>query len=124
MPFLGNALSWLMGTLTTKDVNTIKRRINQLIEAQSTQQETLVHIISIPNVMQYAAQVNRHSINVLMDKVHETVHDVNKLYNLTTSLVTSLSFHQLILHIRSVLANVWDSLSYIRTVSMHTIGLC
>ena len=56
-----------------------------------------------------------------MDKVDETVHDVNKLCNLTTSLVTSLSFHQLILHIRSVLANIQDSLSYIRTVTMHTM---
>ena len=54
-----------------------------------------------------------------MDKVDETVQDVNNLYNLTTSLVTSLSFHQLILHIRSVLVNVQDSLSYIRTISMH-----
>ena len=56
-----------------------------------------------------------------MDKVDETVHDVNNLYNLTTSLTTSLSYHQLILHIRSVLANLWDSLSYIRSVSIHTI---
>ena len=121
LPFLGNALSWLTGTATTKDVNTIKKRVNQLIQAQSTQQETLVYIISILNIMQYAAQVNRHSINVLMDKVDETVHDVNNLCNLTTSLVTSLSFHQLILHIRSVVVNLWDSLSYIRTVSMHTM---
>ena len=121
LPFLGNALSWLMGTATTKDVNTIKKRVNQLIEAQSTQQETLVHIISILNVTRYAAQVNRHSINVLMDKVYEMVQDVNNLYSLTTSLATSLSYHQLILHIRSVLANIWDSLSYIRTVSMHTM---
>ena len=57
-----------MGTATTKDVNTIKRRVNQLVKAQSTQQETLVHIISILNVTRYAAQVNRHSINALMDK--------------------------------------------------------
>ena len=71
--------------------------------------------------MQFAAQVNRHSINALMDKVDETAHDVNNLYNLTTSLATRLSYHQLILHIRSVLANLWDSLSYIRTVSMHTV---
>ena len=56
-----------------------------------------------------------------MEKVDETVHDVNNLYNLTTSLATSLSYHQLILHIRSVLANLQDSLSYIRTVSMHTM---
>ena len=121
LPFLGNALNWLTGTATTKDVNSIKTRVNQLIEAQSTLQETLVHIISILNITQYAAQVNRHSINVIMDKVDETVQDVNNLYNLTTSLATSLSYHQLILHIRSILANFWDSLSYIRTVSMHTI---
>ena len=58
-----------------------------------------------------------------MDKADETVQDVNNLYNLTTSLATSLSYHQLILHIRSVLANLQDSLSYIRTVSMDTMGL-
>ena len=56
-----------------------------------------------------------------MDKVDKTVHDVNNLYNLTISLATSLSYQQLILHIRSVLANLWDSLSYIRTVLMHTV---
>ena len=51
LPFSGNALSWLMETATTKDVNNIKKRVHQLIEAQSTQQETLFHIISILNVM-------------------------------------------------------------------------
>ena len=121
LPFLGNTLSWLMGTATTKDVNSIKNRVNQLTESQSIQQETLVQIISILNITRYTAQVNRHSINVIMDKVNETVHDVNNLYNLTTSLATSLRYHQLILHIRSILANLWDSLSYIRTVSMHTM---
>ena len=109
-----------MGTATTKDVNTIKNRVNQLIQAQSTQQETLVHIISILNITQCAAQVKRHSINVLMYKVDETVHDVNNLYNLTTSLATSHSYHQLIL-LMSVLANLCDSLSYIRSVSLHTM---
>ena len=34
LPFLGDALSWLMGTATTKDVNSIKKRVNQLIKAQ------------------------------------------------------------------------------------------
>ena len=56
-----------------------------------------------------------------MDKVDETVHDVNNLYNLTTPLATGLSYHQLILHLRSVLANHHDSLSYIRTISIHTM---
>ena len=86
---------------------------------QSSQQETLVHIVSILNVTQYAVQVNRHSINILMDKVDETSHDINNLYNQTTSLATSISFHQLILHIRSVLANLYDSVYYIRMVSTH-----
>ena len=95
--------------------------VNQLIQAQSTQQETLVHIISILNIKWYTALVNRHSINVLMAKVGETVHDDNNLYNLTASLATSLSYHQLILHLRSVLANLHDSLSYIRAVSIHTM---
>ena len=56
-----------------------------------------------------------------MDKVDETAHNVNNLYNLTTLIATSLSYHQLILHIMSVLANLWDSLSYMRTDSMHTM---
>ena len=78
------------------DMNSIKTRVNQLIMTQSSQQETLVHIVSILNVTQYAVQVNRHSINVLMDKVDKTCHDMKNLYNLTTSLATSISFHQLI----------------------------
>ena len=85
------------------------------------QQEAIVHIVSILNITRYALQINRQHINILRDKVDETVHDVNNLYILTTSLFTSLSYYQLILHIRSVLANLQDSLSYIRTVSMHTM---
>ena len=85
------------------------------------QQETLVHIISILNITRYAAQVNRHSINILMDKMDETSQDVNNLYNLTTSLATSLSYHQIILYIRSVLANLQDSLNYIIKASTHTM---
>ena len=121
LPFLENALRWLTGTATTKDVNSIKEHVNQLTESQSTQQETLVHIVSILNITLYAAQVNKHSINILMDEVDETSHDINNLCNLTTSLATNLSYHQLILYIRSVLANLWDSLSYIRMVSTHTM---
>ena len=113
LPFLGDALSWLMGTATTKDINSIKTQIYQLITTQSSQQETLVHIISILNVTRYATQVNRHSINTLMDVARVTLHNINNLYNLTTSLTTSINFHQLILHIRSVFANLFDSLNYI-----------
>ena len=113
LPFLGDALRWIMGTATTKDITSIKTWINQLITTQSSHQETLVHIISILNITRYAAQVNRHSINILMDVAEATSHDINNLYNLTTSLATSISFHQLIFHIRSAFANLHDSLNYI-----------
>ena len=119
LPFLGDALSLLMGTATTKDVTSIKKRVNHFITVQTTQQETIVHIVSILNVTRYIAQVNRQHIDIVIDAVNKTAHDDNNLYNITTSLYTSLSYHQLELHIRSVLANLWDSLSYIRTVSMH-----
>ena len=112
LPFLGNALSWLTGTATSKDVNSIKKRVNQLIAILSTQQEAIVHIVSILNVTRYAAQVNRQHINIIMDKVKKTVHGVNNLYNLTTSLSTSLIYYQLILHIRSVLDNHHDFHAY------------
>ena len=121
LPYLGDVLRWFTGTATMKYVNSIKTRVNQLIMTKSSQKDTLVHIVSIINVTQYVVQVNRHSINVLMNKVDETSHDINNLYNLTTSLATSISFHQLILHIRSVFANLHDSLSYIRMVSTHTM---
>ena len=102
LPFLGDALKSLTGTATMTDINSIKTRVNQLIMMQSSQKETLVHIISIINVTRYAVQVNWHSINILMNKVDKTSHDINNLYNLATSLATRISFHQLILHIRPV----------------------
>ena len=82
-------------------------------------QETIIHILSILNITWYAAQVNRQHINIIMDRVDEMVQGVNNLYNLTSSLATSLNYYQLVLHIRSVLANLQDSLSYIKSVSMH-----
>ena len=80
-----------------------------------------MHIISILNVTRYASQVNRHSIDALMDAARATSYDINNLYNLTTSLTTSINFHQLILHIQSVFPNLCDSLNYIQMVSTHTM---
>ena len=56
-----------------------------------------------------------------MDAVQTTSQDINNLYNLTTSLATSINFNQMILHIRSVFANLCDSLHYIQMVSTHTM---
>ena len=121
MPLLGTALSWLTGTATTKDIRSIRTRINQLIATQSSQCNTLVHIVSILNVTRYATQVNRHSINNPIDAVCTTLQDINNPYNLTTSLAASINFNQMILYIRSVFANLQDSLYYLCTVSTHTM---
>ena len=121
LPFLGDAFSWLTGAATTKDIHSFKTRINQLIMTQTSQHNTLVHIVSILNITRYTTQVNRHSINTLMDAVRTTSQDISTLYNLTTSLATSINFNQMILHIRSVFANLCDSLTYIWMVSTHTM---
>ena len=65
LPFLGDALSWLTGNALSKDVNNIKKRVNQLIATQPAQQEPVVHIVSILNVPRYAAQVNRQHVNIV-----------------------------------------------------------
>ena len=117
LPFLGTALSWLTGTATTKDICSIKSRINQLIATQSSQCNTLVHIVSILNVTRYDTQVNRHIINNLIDAVCMTTQDINNLYNPTTSLAASITFNQMILHIRSVFANLQDSMHYLCSLS-------
>ena len=121
LPFLGDAVSWLTGTATTKDVTSIKKRVNQLITAQAMQQETLVYIVSDLNITRCATHIKRQHINIVIKAVDRTKQDVHNLYNITNSLYTSLSYHQLVLHIRSILANFRDSLSYIRTVSTHTM---
>ena len=103
-PFLGDALSWLTGTAATKDVNAIRSRINHLISMQHNQQETLVNLISILNVTRYVTQVNRHHINTLMDTTEKTHQDVRTLYIIMHFLHSSISYHQIILHVRSVLS--------------------
>ena len=100
-------------------MHSIRARINQLIATQSSQCDTLVHIISILNVAHYATQVNRHSINKLINAVHTASQDIENLYNVTTSLASSISFNQMILHIRSVFANLHDSIHYLQ-ITLHT----
>ena len=70
-----------MGTATTKDVSSIKNRGNQLITAQNTQQETLVHIISVLNITRYATQVTHQHSNEHHEKdtripSHSTTSDI------------------------------------------------
>ena len=121
LPFLGDALSWLTGTATTKDVRSIKNRVNQLIVMQCQQQETLGHIVPILNIIRYDTQVNRQHINLVMETVERTYQDVTTLYNITSSLHTCLNYQQTVLHICSILSNLRDSLYDMRQVTMHAM---
>ena len=56
-----------------------------------------------------------------MDAMEKTHQDVTTLYNITYLLYSSLSYQQIILHTRSILANHWDSLYYMREATMHTM---
>ena len=106
-----------METATTKDVKSIKNRVNQLIAMQHKQQETLVHIISFLNVTRYAMQLNRQHINLVMDAVERTHQDVTTLYNITNSLYTNLNYQQncqIVFQTHSILANLRDLIYYMR----------
>ena len=113
LPFLGDALRWLTWTATTKDVISIRISVNQLIAMQHQQQETVL-IIAVHNVMRYVTQGKIQHINLVMDAVERTHQNVTMLYNITSSLYTSLNYQQIVLHICSILVNLRDSLYYVR----------
>ena len=56
-----------------------------------------------------------------MEAVERTHESVTMLYNITSSLYTSLNYQQIVLHIYSILANLRDYLYYIRQVDMHAM---
>ena len=86
---------------------------------QHNQQETLVHVISILNITRYANQVQH--FNIVMNAAEKTHQDVTTLYNFTHSLCNSLSYQQIALYVCSISANLWDSLYYMREVTIHTM---
>ena len=94
LPFLRDALQWLTGTATTKEMWEIKHCINQLMQEQ-TKQETLVHIISILNITWYATQVNWQKINEVVDALQLANADVKALFNMTDILIQDFRYQQI-----------------------------
>ena len=92
-----------------------------MIATQHNQQETLVHVISILNIPRCAIQVNRQYINVIMNAAEKTLWGVTTLYNIAHSLYNSLSYQQIVPHVHSILANLRDSLYYMREVAIHAM---
>ena len=119
LPFLGNALKWLIDTATTKDTWEIKQHVMQLIQEQTKQQETLVHVSSILNIIRYAAQVNRQKLNEIIDALERLNEDLNKLFNITEVLTQHIRYQQIYIYMCTILAYLRDSLTYMRQVAIH-----
>ena len=54
-----------------------------------------------------------------MDARVKTHQDTTTLYNIMHSVYSTISYHQIILHIRSVLANLQDSLHYMQEIALN-----
>ena len=75
----------------------------------------------ILNITRYAMQVSRLYINAVMQAAERTHNDVTTLFNITSSLYTSIHYQQILLHVHSILANLGDSLYYTRQIAMHAM---
>ena len=60
-----------------KDTWEIKLCVNKLIQEQTKQQETLVHVISILNSTTHAAPVYRQKINRIIHVLQRSNEDLN-----------------------------------------------
>ena len=78
-------------------------------------------MLSILNVTRYAPQVNGQPINIVMNAAEKTHQAITTLYNITHSMYSSLSYQQIALHVCSILANLRDSLCYMKEVAIHTM---
>ena len=56
-----------------------------------------------------------------MEAVERTHNDVTTLFNITSSIYSHLNYQQILLHICSILANLRDSLYYMRQIAMHVL---
>ena len=109
----------LTGRATTRDIQEIKQHVNQLIQAQGKQQETLVHVISILNVTRYAAKVNRQKLNEIMDALQRSNEDLDRLFNILEVLTQHVRYQQIYIYMCTILAYHRDSITYMRQVAIH-----
>ena len=118
LPFLGDAIKWLTGTATTQDTQKIKQHVNKLIQVQSKQQETLVHVISILNITRYGAQGSRQKLNEIVDGLQRSIEDLAKLFNITEVLRQCIRYQQMYIYMCTILSYLRDSLTYLRQVDI------
>ena len=106
---------------TTRDTQEIKWCVNQRMQAQSKQQETLVHGICLLNVTKYAAQVNMQKLNEVMDAPQRSNEDLDRLFNITETLMQCIRNQQMYIYMDTILACLRESLTYMRQVTINTM---
>ena len=73
------------------------------------------------NITRYATQVNRQHINTVMEAAERTHNNATTLFNIMSSIYTHINYQQILLHIHFILANLRDSLYYMRQIAMHAM---
>ena len=66
-------------------------------------------------------QVNRQHINTVMQAVQRMHNGVTILFNITSLLYIQINYQQILLYVHSILANLRDSLYYMRQIAMHAM---
>ena len=89
---------------TTRETWKTKQHVNQLIQAQTNPQETLVHVLSFLNITRYAAQVNRQKLNEMVDALQRSNEDLDRLFNITEVLTQCIRYQQMYIYMHIVLA--------------------
>ena len=117
--FLRDVLHWQIGIATTKDTSEVMQWLHSLIQKQTLQQETLVHIIFILNITRCATQVNRQKINEVTDALQKANQDMNILLNVTDIVTQCLMCHQLYTYACIIFPYLRNCLTYMNQFATH-----
>ena len=102
-----------------RDTQEVKQCVNQLIQEQTKQQETVVNVIYILNITRYAVEVNKQKLNEMVDVPQRSNEDLNRLFNITDILTQHIRYQQMYIYMCTILAYLRDSLTYMRQAAIH-----
>ena len=81
----------------------------------------MVHIVSLLNLTSYETQVNRQWINIILKELTKSNKDIRALFNITNQLATQVQVQNIVLHLRAMLANLRDSLHFMKQLANHVL---
>ena len=92
--------------------------LNQLIQEQTKQQETLNHVISILNITRYIVRLYRQRLNEMINALQRLNEDLNRLFNNTEVPTQFIRYQQMYIYMQTLLAHLRDSLTYMSQVAI------